>query len=153
MLECSSDLPFYRPQQSWGKIIFFHVSVILFTGGGLGGIPACIAGGIQHALQQVSGVVSQHALQVSGPIPMGKLRGICQGVSRPTPKGESEGHLARGSLQAHTQGEVEGDLGRGLQAHTWESIPACTEADPPRWLLWMVCILLECILVYNIFLQ
>ena len=24
---------FYRPQQSWGKVMFLHVSVILFTGG------------------------------------------------------------------------------------------------------------------------
>ena len=26
---------FYRPQRSWGKVMFLHVSVILFTGGGL----------------------------------------------------------------------------------------------------------------------
>ena len=25
---------FYRPQRSWGKVMFLHVSVILFTGGG-----------------------------------------------------------------------------------------------------------------------
>ena len=24
---------FYRPQRSWGKVMFLHVSVILFTGG------------------------------------------------------------------------------------------------------------------------
>ena len=77
--------PSYRPQRSWGKVMFLHVSVILFTGG----------------------VVSQHALQVSGgspgPHPGGRLRGllvrgVCwptpwgspgphQGVSRPTPGG------------------------------------------------------------------
>ena len=40
-----------------------------------------------------------------GPHPRGKLRGIrLGGVSRPTPKGEVEGDLARGGLQAHTQG-------------------------------------------------
>ena len=26
-------LVFYRPQRSWGKVMFLHVSVILFTGG------------------------------------------------------------------------------------------------------------------------
>ena len=31
---------YYHPQRSWGKAIFLHVSVILFTGWG-GGIPAC----------------------------------------------------------------------------------------------------------------
>ena len=25
---------FYRPQRSWAKVIFLHVSVILLTGGG-----------------------------------------------------------------------------------------------------------------------
>ena len=25
---------FYRPQRSWGKVMFLHVSVILFTAGG-----------------------------------------------------------------------------------------------------------------------
>ena len=37
-------IPYYRPQRSWGKVMFLHVSVILFTGGclvrgvpGLGG--------------------------------------------------------------------------------------------------------------------
>ena len=25
---------YYRPQRSWGKVMFLHVSVILFTGGG-----------------------------------------------------------------------------------------------------------------------
>ena len=35
-------LYFYRPQRSWGKVMFLHVSVILFTGGSasvLAGIP------------------------------------------------------------------------------------------------------------------
>ena len=46
---------YYRPQRSWGKVMFLHVWVILFTGGVLS----------QHALQQVSGgVLSQHALQM-----------------------------------------------------------------------------------------
>ena len=45
---------YYRPQRSWGKVMFSHMSVILFTGGEVVS---------QHALQ----VLSKHALQqVSG---------------------------------------------------------------------------------------
>ena len=29
-----SDVTYYRPQLSWDKVMFLHVSVILFTGGG-----------------------------------------------------------------------------------------------------------------------
>ena len=31
----------YRPQRSWGKVMFLHVSVILFTGGGRSCLSAC----------------------------------------------------------------------------------------------------------------
>ena len=48
-LSCGHITPYYRPQRSWGKVMFLHVCVVLFTGGVLS----------QHALQ----VVSQHALQ------------------------------------------------------------------------------------------
>ena len=123
---------FYRPQRSWGKVIFSQASVILFTGGGVVS---------QHALQ----VVSQHALQqvsggrypsmpcrCPGPHPGGKFRGIWPdgGVCRPTPKGEVEGDLAGGCLLPG------GCLLLG------------GSGDPPgRLLLWAVRILLECILV------
>ena len=40
-------LIFYRPQRSWGKVIFSQASVVLSRGGG---IPACIAGGIPACL-------------------------------------------------------------------------------------------------------
>ena len=77
----------------------------------------------QHALQQVSrrGVVFQHALQVSRPTPKGEIEGdLARGVSRPTIKGEVEGHLARGVSRPTPKGEVEGDLAwGGLKAHTW----------------------------------
>ena len=118
--------------------MFLHVSVILFTGGGVGW---------RHALQQVWGVVSQHYLQVSRPTSRGKLRSLARGVSRPTPGGisrstprESPGpHL--GGLQAHIQGSP--------GPHPEVCVSACTEADPPRQrLLWAVRILLECILVF-----
>ena len=73
------------------------LSVILFTGGWYcrwyPSIPCSRSRG---------GVVSQHALQ----------------VSRPTPKGEVEGDLARGGLQSTPKGKVEGDLaGRSPGPH------------------------------------
>ena len=34
---------YYRPQRSWGKVMFLQASVILLTGGG-GGLPQCILG-------------------------------------------------------------------------------------------------------------
>ena len=129
---------YYRPQRSWGKVMFLNVSVILFTGGGVVS---------QHALQ----VVSQHALQQGG---WGVVSQHALQVSRPTPRGEVEGS-GWGGLQSHTWGEAPGLHHGGLQAHTWGvsrptpggCIPACTEADPPWLLLWAVRILLECFLV------
>ena len=35
-------IPFYRPQRSWSKVMFSHVSVILFTG--VGCPPQCMLG-------------------------------------------------------------------------------------------------------------
>ena len=68
--------------RSWGKVMFLHVSVILFTGGWYPSMPCSSPGG----------VVSQHALQVSRPTPRGSLRGLARGVSRPTPRGVSRPH-------------------------------------------------------------
>ena len=86
--------------------MILHVSVILFTGGG-SGIPVCIAGGIPAGLAAgLQGVVSQHALQ----------------GSRPTPRGEVEGSVLRGSPGPHPGGSP------GLHL---VGIPACTEADTP----------------------
>ena len=100
----------YRPQRSWGKVIFSEACVknSVHKGGGVVS---------QHALQ----VVSQHALQVSRPTPRGEVEvsglmgspGPHLGGLKPTPRG----------FQAHTQGV--------LQAHTQGGIPACTEADTP----------------------
>ena len=90
----------YRPKRSWDKVMFLHVSVILFMAGVVS----------QHALQ----VVSQHALQVSrglGCIP------ACLAVSRPTPGGSFRGLTGGGSPGPHPGGEVEGSgLGGRLQA-------------------------------------
>ena len=70
----TGTLSCYRPQMKFAKVMFLHMSVILFTGG------------VWYP--------SMHC-RSPGPHPGGKLRG----VSRPTPRGEVEG-----GLQAHTQG-------------------------------------------------
>ena len=61
------------------KVMFLHVSVVLFTGGA---IPACIAGGIPACLA-VGGVLSQYALQEGGrgSAPRGGVcsKGACSG--------------------------------------------------------------------------
>ena len=63
----ATSVDFYRPQRSWGKVMFLHVCVILFTGGcypsihcrwypsmpcsgGVCAIPAFIASGIPACL-------------------------------------------------------------------------------------------------------
>ena len=131
------------------KVIFLHLSVILFMGGWYPSMhyrwypsmPCSRSPGGWYPSMPCS-------LQggCPGPHPGGKLRGLARGVSRPT----------LGGLQAHT-GRVSrttpGGVSRptpgggspgphpvgGLQAHTWGvprptpggCIPACTEADTP----------------------
>ena len=104
------------------------------------------------------GVVSQHALQVSGgggiPACLAGLQGV---VSRPTP-GVVSRPTPRGVLQAHTQGASRPTPGvvsrptpRGLQAHTQGVSQHVLRQTPPcRWLLpRVVRIILECILVHD----
>ena len=106
----------YRLQTKFAKVMFLRVSVILFTGGGVS----------QHALQVSRGWYPSMPCRSPGPHPMGKLRGLAWGVSRPTPRGKFRG-LAWGVSRPTPRGEVEGSgLGRGspgphmrgLQAHT-----------------------------------
>ena len=40
------DLVYYRPQRSWGKVMFLQASAILLTGGG--GVSASVHAGIPH---------------------------------------------------------------------------------------------------------
>ena len=97
----------YRPQGSWGKFMFLHVSVILFMQGGVS----------QHALH----VVSQHALQQVS----------TGGVSRPTPRGEVEGS-GQGGLQVHTWGVSRPT--RGVSRHTPGGLQAHTQGAPGQHL-------------------
>ena len=112
-ISTSAVLFSYLPpaNEVWGKVIFLHLSVILFTGGG-GAIPACIAGGIPACLAaglQGGGIpacLAGFQAHTQG----GKFRGIwLGGVSRPTPKGEVERDL----VQAHSQGGSWGGSGWG----------------------------------------
>ena len=99
------NIYFYRPQRSWGKVIFSQESVILFTWGD---------GGVWSW-----GVWSWGGSACSGrvPAPGGLVLGwpalgdVCSGgqVSRPTPKGEVEGN----QIQVHTKGRNWGGLGPG----------------------------------------
>ena len=145
LLECI--LVTARKNKIWGKVIFLHLFVILFTGGGSdsGGVwfRGCLfPGGVWSQW----GPPSLH--------PRGKLRGI---RSRPTPKGEIKGD----QIQAHTQGEIEGgsDPGphprwklRGIRSRptSKREIQGDQDQPPRRLLLWAVRILLECILVSKI---
>ena len=133
-LDAFSLLP--PANEVWGKVIFSEACVKNSIHRGGGGIPACLAAGLQGRW-----VVFQHALQVSRPTPRGEVEGdLARGVSRPTPKGEVERDLARGVSRPTPKGEVEGDLARrvsrptpwgapgpypgGLQVHTWGVYPS-----------------------------
>ena len=120
-LDAFSLLP--PANEVWGKVIFSErVSRILSTGEGVVS---------QHALQQVSRkgwVVFQHALQVSRPTPRGEVEGdLARGGSPgPHPRGKLRGIWPGGSPGPHPRGKLRGmwlggspgpHLG-GLQAHT-----------------------------------
>ena len=48
-INCSLDIYYYyRPQRSWGKVVFSQASVILLTGGG---VSASVHAGIPHTPQ------------------------------------------------------------------------------------------------------
>ena len=86
--------PYYRPQRSWGKVIFSQASV---KGGCYPGMHCRWYPSMPCSRSPGGGVVSQHALQfsrltakgevegdlVQGPHPRGKLKGIWPGVPAP----------------------------------------------------------------------
>ena len=89
---------YYRPQNEvWGKVIFSEACVKNSVHRG-GGIPACIATGLQ------GGWYPSMPCRFPGPHPGGKFRGIWPGGSPgPHPRGKLRG-IWLGGLQAHTQG-------------------------------------------------
>ena len=122
---CVLVVIFTTRKWSFAKVMFLHLSVILFTLGWYPSTPCSRSPG-------GGGVVSKHALQVSRPTPRGEGEGdLAGGAPGPHPRRKLRG-ICLGGLQAHTQGVSPGPQLEGLQAHTWgASIPACTEADPP----------------------
>ena len=114
------------------KVMFLHVSVILFTGGGVVSQNALQVVS-QHALQQ-GGVLSQNALQWGVP-----ALGECLLPGGLLPGGSAPG----GCL-------LPGVRSGGVCSQGWGACSQGGCGDPPgsRWLLLrMVRILLECILV------
>ena len=94
-----------------GARLYFHRCLWFCSQGGGGGIPACIAGSIPACLAP--------GLQGGG------IPACLAGYQAHTQVG-SLGGSGWGGLQAHTQGEVEGDLARECLL-------------PGGWLLWGVC--------------
>ena len=97
--------------------MFLHPSVILFTEGGV----------LAQAQSQVGGFGVWPGGRCLGPDPGGRLGGLAQGVSRPTPGG-----MCRPRLGGGCPGP-----GWGVSQHALRQTP----------LLWAVRILLEYILV------
>ena len=105
------DTFFYRPQRSWGKVMFLHVSVILFTGSG-GWYPSMLCRWYPSMPCRLPG------RGVSRPTPRGKLRGLARGVSRPTPRGLSR-PTPRGVSRPMPGGGVYPSMHRGRPLRGW----------------------------------
>ena len=114
---------FYRPQRSWGKVIFLEVCFknSVYGGGGVGG-------GVSRPRPR--GEVGESGWGCLGPHPGGMLGVWPGGVSRPTSREEIGGSGGRG-VQAHTWGVVQAYTWGGSRPRPGKCIPACTEADTP----------------------
>ena len=96
---------YYRPQRSWGKVIFSQVSVILFRGG----YPSMHCRwypSMPCSRSRGGGSYPSMPCRFPGLQPRGKFRRIW---SRSTAKGEVEGDL----VQIHSQGGSWGRSGPG----------------------------------------
>ena len=93
---------YYRPQRSWGKVIFSE---------------ACVKNSVH------GGVVSQHALQVSRPTPREEVEGSgLGGAPGPHPGGKLRGLAWAGGLQVHTRGDPR-HTPRGVSSMHWGRHP------------------------------
>ena len=95
----------YRPQRSWGEVMFLHASLILFTWGWYPSMPCSRSPG--------GGWYPSMPCRSLGPHPRGKLSGLAWGVSRPTPRGVSR----------PTPGGVSRPTPRGVSRPTPEGSP------------------------------
>ena len=103
----------YRPQRSWGKVIFLE---------------ACVKNSVHGA-----GVVSQYALQVSRPTTRVEVEGSGLGGSPGPHPGGSVGGSGLGGLQAHTQGGGWGVWSSGVSKPTPGGVSQHTlRQTPPK---------------------
>ena len=86
-------------KRSWGKVMFLHVFVILFTGGRWYPSMHC-RWYPSMPCSRSRGWYPSMPCRSPGPYPGGKLRGLARGVSRPTPRGVSQHAL--GQTPPHT---------------------------------------------------
>ena len=109
----------YRPQTKFAKVMFLHLSIILFTGGVSRSTPRGMLGGLARG--------------VSRPPPRGEVRGSGWGVSRPPPKGRLGG-LAGGSPDPHPGGSrpTPGGFGVCLQTQAGSGSQHALRQTPPR---------------------
>ena len=126
---------YYRPQRSCGKVVFLHLSVILFTGEG------CL-------FTICNKVAKVMFLQVCV-CPWG--RGACS-IGVPGPRGVYPGGVPGpgGACSRGVPGPKGSAPGGAWSQGVVVSQHALRQKPPPQerqLLLWMVCILLECILV------
>ena len=125
-------MTFYRPQRSWGKVIFSEAYVKNSVGGGWGW---------WWYLSMHCRWYPSMPCRSPGPHPGGKLKGLAWG--------DLQAHTWEGSLQTPSpDGESPGPhLGGSPSPHPGGSQHALRQTPSRRLLLRAVSILLECILV------
>ena len=131
----------YRPQTKFAKVMFLHLSVILFTGGGL---PQCMLG--YHPPEQTPHPRSRHPPGTRHPPPP-------PGTRHPPPPPGTRHPPEPGTPPGTRHPPGPGTPPRE-QKPPWEQTPPGTRHPPPpeqrRLLLRTVRILLECILVETV---
>ena len=127
----SLELLFLPPaNEVWGKIMFLHLCVILFTvgGGGEVSVPACTTGHMKN------GGLCPGGLCPRGLCPWGYLGGLCPWGSL------SRGYLSRGSLsrgplsaESLSRGPLSGEsLSRGSLSRGVASVQGRVSVWTPR---------------------
>ena len=120
-----SNFEFLPPaNEFWNKVIFLHLSVILFTGGCYPSMH-CRWYPSMHCSRSGGGLwYPSMPCRFPGPHPRGKLRGVRPGGSPgPHPRGKSRGSGLGGSPGPCPRGKLRGIFQGCLQTHTWGGSP------------------------------
>ena len=128
-----SNFEFLPPaNEFWGKVIFLHLSVILFTGGCYPSMH-CRWYPSMHCSRSRGGLwYPSMPCRFPGPHPRGKLRGIRPGGSPgPHPRGKSRGSGLGGSPDPRPRGKLTGIWQGCLQTHTWGGLQTHTQGVCP----------------------